>query len=308
MRGMSRRIFLKRSGRLLGAAALAGSPVNCVSLSTQQGFRFAMCNESMRALSWREQCHIIGGAGFTGVEIAAFTLVDEGVHEISATRRAEMVQIMDGAGIVCAGLHWLLAPPPKGLHFTTPEGAVRDRTVDYFKHLIDFCADLGGRAMIFGSPKQRNAIGIPIDDATGYFTESLSRVADHAQEREVMILIEPLDSSQTDVVNTLSEALAVAETVDHPAVSLMFDFHNTTDETESFETLIRKYYFHIGHVHVQEMDGRHLGTGTARRDFKGAFHTLRELGYDRWVSLEVFDFTPPGPTIAAESMAVLQEL
>jgi len=303
---MNRRSFLKRSGRLLGATALAGSPINCLSLPAQRGFRFAMCNESMRALSWREQCRIIGSAGYTGVEIAAFTLVDEGVQEITAARRAEMVQIMDDSGIVCAGLHWLLAPPPRGLHFTAPEREVRDRTVVYFKHLIDFCADLGGRAMIFGSPKQRNAIGIPIKEATGYFAESLSMVADHAREREVMILIEPLDRSQTDVVNTLSDALALAEAVDHPAVSFMFDFHNTADETESFETLIRKYYSHIGHVHVQEMDGRHLGTGTARSDFKGAFRTLRELGYDKWVSLEVFDFTPSGKTIAEESMAVLR--
>ncbi len=306
MNGTSRRVFLKRSGQLLGAAALAGSPIGCLSLPARNGFRFAMCNESMRELSWREQCRIIGGAGFTGVEIAAFSLVEQGVQEITAAGRTEMVQIMSDAGIVCAGLHWLLAPPPRGLHFTTPDSAVRDRTVDYFKHLIDFCADLGGEAMIFGSPKQRNAIGIEVSEARGYFAESLSMVAGHAREREVMILIEPLDRSQTDVVNTMSEALAVAEAVDHPAVSIMFDFHNTVDETESFETLIRKYYSHIGHVHVQEMDGRHLGTSSGEHDFKQAFDALRELGYDKWVSLEVFDFTPPGKTIAEESMAVLR--
>jgi hypothetical protein len=34
-------------------------------------------------MSWVEQCQIVGDAGYKGVEIAAFTLVKEGVQEIS---------------------------------------------------------------------------------------------------------------------------------------------------------------------------------------------------------------------------------
>ncbi len=40
-------------------------------------------------------------------------------------------------------------------------------------------------------------------------------------------MLEPLSSDQTDVINTLGEALAVVEAVDHPAVSAMFDFHES---------------------------------------------------------------------------------
>jgi len=79
MRGMSRRRFLRKTGRLLSVTALAGCPIGCVGPAARRGFRFAMCNESMRDLSWAEQCRIIGGAGYAGVEIAAFTLVDKGV-------------------------------------------------------------------------------------------------------------------------------------------------------------------------------------------------------------------------------------
>ena len=58
------------------------------------GFKYAMCNESMAELSWAEQCRIIGDAGYQGVEIAAFTLVTEGVQEISPAKRREMVLTM----------------------------------------------------------------------------------------------------------------------------------------------------------------------------------------------------------------------
>jgi len=196
---MERRDFIKTSGGILVGAALGGLTFSChlgeVSPSGWCGFKYAMCNESMAEgsrsagsqLSWAEQCQIIGDAGYTGIEIAAFTLVKEGVGEISPTKRKEMLSVMKDVGIECAGLHWLLAPPPKGLHFTTPDAAVRQKTIAYFDELIDFCGDLDGPYMIFGSPKQRNTRDISVEEAKKYFAEGLAAVADHAQQRSVAL-------------------------------------------------------------------------------------------------------------------------
>jgi len=194
------------------------------------------------------------------------------------------------------------------LHFTTPDAAVRQKSVDYLNALIDFSGDLGGPYMTFGSPKQRNTMGISKAEAKKYFADGLAKVADHAQQRGVKILIEHLGSSQTDVVNTLAEALEVAQRVNHPAIQIMFDFHNTEDETEPLDALIKKYYKNIYHVHVQEMNGKYLGTGNAVNDYVKSFQLLKDLKYDKWVSLEVFDFSPGGKTIAQESMKVLKEI
>ncbi|UCG60197.1 MAG: sugar phosphate isomerase/epimerase [Phycisphaerales bacterium] len=294
------------------AAASLGAMPGCRKTGTPAeewgGFKFAMCNESMGELSWAEQCRIVSEAGYKGIEIAAFTLVKEGVREIDADARRQMVSVMKDNGIECAGLHWLLAPPPEGLHFTTSDAAVRGKTVAYLDELIDFCGDLGGPHMIFGSPKQRNTVGISIEEAKKYFAEGLAQVADHAQARGVKILVEALGERLTDVVNTLAEALELAERVGHPAVKIMFDFSNTADETEAYDVLLKKYRKHIHHVHVQEMDGRHLGTGTAVKDYVKAFQTLKDVEYDKWVSVEVFDFSPGGKVIAEESMRILRQI
>jgi sugar phosphate isomerase/epimerase len=306
---------MKASASILGGGVVAGLTSNCRERekagSRWPGFKYAICNECMAAdpqLSWPEQCQLAADTGYRGIEVAAFTLVKQGVQEITAAQRREMVSAMKDAGIECVGLHWLLAPPPKGLHFTTPDDAVRHKTVAYFHRLIDFCGDLGGQYMIFGSPKQRNAIGTSVDEAKKNFAEGLAKVADHAQERGIKILIELLGKASTNVVNTMAEALELAERVDHPAVQIMFDFNNTTDETEPFDVLLRKYFNHIHHVHVQEMGGKHLGTGTAVQDYVKAFQTLKDLGYDKWISLEVFDFSPGGRTIAEESMRTLKQI
>jgi D-psicose/D-tagatose/L-ribulose 3-epimerase len=294
------------------SAVLSGLPLSCHKNEAVHeewsGFKYAMCNESMAESSWAEQCRIVSDAGYRGIEIAAFTLVREGVQEINQTKRIEMVSVMKESGLECAGLHWLLAPPPKGLHFTTPDANIRRKTVAYLDTLIDFCGDLGGSYMIFGSPKQRDTRGIPVEQAKKYFAEGLASVANHAQNRSIEILIEPLGKRTTDVINTLAEAAEMMERINHPAIKMMFDFNNTVDETEPFDVLLRKYYKNIHHVHVQEMGGKHLGTGTAINDYVKAFQVLKDMRYNHWISLEVFDFTPGGKTIANESMRTLKQI
>ncbi len=272
------------------------------------GFKYAMCNESIAELSWEEQCRIVKNAGYKGIEVAAFTFVKESVEEISPEKRKQIVSVMKNTGLDCAGIHWLLAPPPQGLHFTTPDIEVRQKTIDYLDKLIDFCADLGGPCMIFGSPNQRNTMGIPIEEAKKYFADGLTGVADHAQKRDVKILIEHLPKYATDVINTLEEALGLAKQINHPAIQIVFDFHNAVDETEPFDVLLQKYYENIEHIHIQEMDGKHLGTGTAVNNYVKAFQTLKDSKYDKWISLEVFDFSPGGKKIAEESMSVLKQI
>ena len=273
-----------------------------------KGFRYAMCNESMQGLPFGEQCAIVAGAGYRGIELAPFTLVAQGVEELDRPARAAIAKTMAKAKLECAGLHWLLAPPPAGLHFTTPDADVRRRTIAYFERLVDFGGDVGAPVMVFGSPKQRGAGAAPRPEARRRFMEGLRMVADRALRRGVTVLVEALDRSQTDMINTLAEARALVEEIDHPAIELMFDFHNTADETEPFDALIAAHYQRIRHVHVQEMDGRHLGAGSAVEAFAPGFQALKDRGYGGWVSLEVFDFAPGGRRIAAESMAAFKRI
>ena len=273
------------------------------------GFKYAFCNESMQGMSWVEQCDLVGRSGYRGIEIAPFSLVKESVEEITPARRREMVQVMKDAGLECAGLHWLLSPPPPGLHVTTPDKELRTKSWAYFEKLIDFCGDLGGTIMVFGSPKGRSTTaGQSVAEAKNRLAEGLSRVADHAHGRGVMILLESLGHEQTDVVNTLAEALEIINRVQHPAIQTMFDFHNTRDETDLFPVLLEKYFSCIHHVHVQEMDGRYLGSGRAAIDFAAAFQKLKDRNFAKWISVEVFDFSPGPAIIALESLKTLKRI
>ena len=315
MNHLMRRDFLSVSAAAAGTAALGTLASGCRRAPGGRTVKWkhALCNEAMvlgpEKMPWERQCAVTAEAGYEGIEIAPFTLVTDGVGELNAAARSAMVKAMEKEGIRCAGLHWLLAPPPKGLHFTTPDAAVRERTIAYVKELIDFCADLHGDIMVFGSPKQRNTVdGATVEAATQRLAEGFAAVADHARTRGVTICLEALDRTQTDVVNTLAQVMQVVQQVNHPHIRTMFDFHNTPDETDPSDVLIRRHFKDMLHVHVQEMDGTHLGTGDAVHTFVKSFQALKDLGYDRWVSVEVFDFAPGGVTIAQESMKVLRAI
>jgi sugar phosphate isomerase/epimerase len=268
-------------------------------------FKYCICNEVFEKWDFKAQCRAIKAAGYEGVEIAPFTLADH-LDEISAARRRELRDIMRSEGIQFAGLHWLLITP-KWLHITTADRAIRDKSWAYFKMLIDFCADLGDKGiMVLGSPKQRASQGSSAEEATKHLKAGLASVAPHAGERGITILIEPLAGKDTDVVNTLDQAVRMVEEIRHPAIQTMFDFHNTPDEREPLDALVRRHFSMIRHIHVNEMDGRYPGTGNL--DFRPVFQVLADLKYSRWVSLEVFDFKPGPEQIARAAMDYFRKL
>jgi len=268
-------------------------------------FRYAMCNEAFQGRPFREVCQVMRGFGYQGIEIAPFTLAADPL-EISAEQRREYKAMMAEEAIDFVGLHWLLVTP-KTIHVSTPDQALREASWQYVDHLIDLCADLGDNGvMVFGSPKQRSSTGgLTPAEATRNFIDGLAGIVPHAAERGVTILMEALPHSQSDVIHTLDEAAAVVREIDSPGLRTMFDSHNSEDETEPHDLLVEKYFDIIRHVHVNEMDGRHPGTGDY--DFVRIFRALKKLDYKGWISLEAFDFEIGGNRIASETIEYLRK-
>ena len=265
--------------------------------------RHAICNEIFRGWSFADAAKFARSTGYTGLEIAPFTLAESPTC-ITPSQRKEVCDILDSEDLTFAGLHWLMVSP-KGLHVTTPDEALRDRSWQHIRDLIDLCADFGpDGVMVFGSPLQRSAVdGSSIAEATGRFAEGLESVAGQAENRGVTILVEALPADQSNVVNTLAEAVSIVREIASPAIQTMFDTHNAADETESHAALVERYFEFIRHVHVNEMDGRHPGQGDY--DFKPVLKTLDRLDYQGWISLEAFDFSPGAERIARESIHYL---
>ena len=263
-----------------------------------------MCNEAFEGWPFAEACKAIRKAGYTGIEIAPFTLAEKPA-DITAAERQEYREIIQSEGLSFVGLHWLMVSP-KGLHVSGPDAGLRQRSWEHIRHLMDLCADLGtGGVMVFGSPHQRSTTGgLTRGEATRNFIDGLAGVEPHAAERQVTVLVEALPANQSDVVETLDEAVAVVREIGSPYIQTIFDVHNAIDEKLPDAALVERYFDYIRHVHVNELDGRHCGAGDY--DYKPVLEVLRRRNYAGWVSLEAFDFTPGAERLANESLRHLE--
>jgi sugar phosphate isomerase/epimerase len=263
-------------------------------------FRHSICNEVYKGWDFRKACQSIRQAGYTGIEIAPFTLAEDPCTLTPAQRR-EYKAIMAEEGLEFVGLHWLMVSPA-GLHVTTPDHSLRARSWAHIHDLIDLCADLGSNGvMIFGSPKQRTSVGgIAPAEATKHYVNGMATSGHWAAQRGVTLLIEALPPADTDVVTSLDEAARWVEQIANPAVRTMFDSHNAVQETEPHVDLVKRYFPLIRHVHVNELDGKHPGRGDY--DFRPVLAELAARDYKGWISLEAFDFSFGAETIANESI------
>lgn len=261
-------------------------------VSAKPGWKFSICNETFQGLPFPQACELTRKTGFQGIEIMPHTL---------ALPPAEARRAMADAGIAYVGLHAVLSSPP-GLNVVSPDAVVREKSWAHFRRVIDLCADLGsGGIIVLGSGKQRSGDS---DDRGALLRDGLAQMTSHAQPRGVTILLEPLAKPFTNLINSLDESLALIRAVNSPALQTMLDVRHAAAESKPVGDLIRAHADVIRHIHVNELDGRHPGTGSY--DYRPLFQALRDVNYTRWVSLEVFDFKAGGETIAREAITTLQ--
>ncbi len=268
--------------------------------------KLALCNEVIREMDFARQCAMAAGMGYAGLELAPFTL-GEDTYRMGAGERAAVRRAASDAGVAICGLHWLLVAPP-GLSITTEDAAVRDRTIDVMRRLIDLCADLGGEYLVHGSPGQRR-VGDKKDPkaAAARGEAAWAAIAGDAAKAKVVYCIEPLGRTETDFVNTVAEAAAIVERVGNPHLRTMIDTSAAAQcEAEPVADAIRRWMPTglIGHVQFNDRNRRGPGQGDDK--FAPVIKALRATGYKGWVAMEPFDYVPDGPSCAARAIGYVQ--
>jgi sugar phosphate isomerase/epimerase len=261
--------------------------------------KFAICNETFqdwpfeRAFAFAREC------GYTGVEIAPFT-IDTDVRKIGPARRAEVRRAADDAGLEVIGLHWLLART-EGFYLTSPDAAVRRATSQYIAELARLCRDLGGGLMVFGSPQQRNLQpGVSRADGMHFAADVFSLCMPALEELDVTLALEPLGPAEGNFLLTAADAVELAEMIASPRCRLHLDCKAMSTETDPIPTIIRRRAPWMVHFHANDPNRR--GPGFGELDFVPIFEALGEVDYKGWVSVEVFDYEPGVERLARESI------
>ena len=268
--------------------------------------KFAICQEMFVDWEWERQCDFIAEVGYTGIELAPFTLANS-ITDVPIEQRHLLKEQAEARGLQIIGLHWLLAKT-EGLHLSTADDSVRKATANYARELVSACADFGGDLMVWGSPFQRDVEeGMSREQAYQNAAEVLTAVMPTCEERNVQICMEPLTPKETNFLNTCAETMELIGMVDHPNLVLHQDVKAMLGgETDPIPVLIEKYADVVGHFHVN--DSNLLGPGMGETDYLPIFESLLKTNYSGWVSVEVFDYSPGCENIARDSMTYMQNI
>jgi len=265
--------------------------------------RFAICNEIFQGWNLEDTFACAARLGYAGVEIAPFTLANS-VTDIPADERGRMRDAAARHRIEIAGIHWVLVKP-EGLYINHPDAVLRERTAKYFCDLVDFCADLGGRVMVVGSPKQRNLLpGVSRAQAWEWAAATFRNAVAQAEQRKVIICFEPLAPAETNFVNTAAEALQFVQQLSSPHFKIILDVKAMCLEEKPIPTIIRESWPHFAHFHANDRNLKGPGFGDV--DFKPIAAALKDVGYQGFVSVEVFKFDEGAEVIASRSIEYLQ--
>ena len=274
--------------------------------------QFALCNEVLQPLPFAQQCAIAAALGYEGLEVAPFTLADDPMS-ITDGEAVAFRRMAEDAGVAIWGLHWLLVAPA-GLSVVSADAALRARTVAVMMRMVELCRLMGGRYLVHGSPKQRSVPpGETRDVALARVREALAQAGQHAEACGVTYCIEPLAPRETDVVNTVAEAMALVEDIGSPGLQTMIDCSAAGQaEAEPVAALMERWMpgGHIAHVQVNDPNRR--GPGQGAMAFAPILHTIARMQaaghYRGVVAVEPFDYVPDGMGSAARAIGYLRGL
>ncbi|MTI60397.1 MAG: sugar phosphate isomerase/epimerase [Firmicutes bacterium] len=260
--------------------------------------KLSICTDLFEDWPQEEVFQFIADKGYQGIEIAPVVYADN-VNDISKKSRRKIKKQAAEYGLEVVGLHWVLVGP-EGVHLTHPEKSIRKITRDYFLNLLEFCGDIGGELIVFGSPRQRDLLdGVNREDGYRYAADVFSQCMDYAAERGVTICIEPLGQNETNFINSITEAIQLIEMVDHKNFQAMVDIKAALTENRPIKEIIREAAKYLYHIHLNDANG--IAPGFGKTDFAPIIEELNNINYNRYLSLEIFELQASVKETAVQS-------
>ncbi|MDQ3854934.1 MAG: sugar phosphate isomerase/epimerase [Chloroflexota bacterium] len=157
----------------------------------------------------------------------------------------------------------------------------------YLRQAMSRATELGGEVVVFGSGGSRHIPeGWSQDRAREQFVEACRSAGDIAAEHGVTIAIEPLNPSETNLVNSVAEGAKMVRATGHPSVRLLSDLYHVVAGGEPVDDTAR-FGGMLVHVHVATPTDRKMPTADLEPEALRAYvEVLRDAGYDGRVSVE----------------------
>lgn len=131
----------------------------------------------------------------------------------------------------------------------------------------------------------------PTTDERKRSAEMLRKAAEYAEGTNIILCPEALNRFECYLYNTMADLKVLVDTVDHPNLGAMYDTHHSNIEEKSQSAALQTIAPVLKHIHISENDRGTPGSGQVQ--WNDVFTTIKEIGYDDWLTIEAFSTIIP---------------
>lgn len=232
----------------------------------------------------------IGAAYIPGVKNAGFDYVElplAQVMELPETAFENLLEKLREVHLPCEACNNFF---PATLRLTgnetNPEAIER-----YISQGLARAGRLGAKVVVFGSSGAKNVPpGFSRAAAWEQIVDVLRMAQPYVKRENLDIVIEPLSTRESNIINTVEEGYELMKAAACPNVRLLVDYYHFAAENHPVESL-RPYVPAIRHIHFAEPQGRTIPQED-KRDYRAFFDTVKAGGYCHRVSVEAYGEKP----------------
>lgn len=250
------------------------------------------------ASEWEKGFQWAKDAGLDAVELI---LSDPELLDVSAIRAK-----LDALELQVATISTGQAVGMENIYMCAGSSLIRREARERLFRDIDFSVMVGKPNVTIGLIRGKGGLLAEKIEMEHMKREMLA-VAEYAAQRGVTLNLEPINRYECKLINSTEDGDRLLELLGYPEnVGILYDTFHSNIEDPDMLGAIERYGKHISHVHVADSNRRLPGEGHV--DFAAVYQTLKKIGYDGYISLEVLNNPSAAHVIAhmADAMKIFR--
>jgi len=250
-------------------------------------FKYSAVCDTLRFLGWdiaedpQGLLTAIKNAGYVGCDLPC----DDRI------KASEFLPIIESLGLNIAAVQgvWGYSHAGKSRDLAGPDEEARRGGIEHAKEAVDLAVELGAECFQVCAPQpgvpQFLFPDLPIQTLRSTFLESLKEICEYAGERNITILLEPVNAHEAypGVLTNIPEAISLIQELGLDNMGIQPDIYHMNIADGPISDALRAAGNLIKHVHVNETNRYGLGTGHA--DYTAILRTLKELDFTGYLAI-----------------------
>jgi fructoselysine 3-epimerase len=225
--------------------------------------------------------------------------------DFSANELRQLRQLVEDEGMIVSSFLSAFYRYPYSL--SSPNDIIRQDSIQYMKECVDNAVLLGAPIVLL--VPEKTIYGQSIEDAWQRLAASIDAICRYSRQYELMLGLEAVNHTVSDMVNTAADAWRMIEQLAHDNLGVVLDTGHMNLAAETSKQAVDLLGNKLLQVHVNDNDGQHqqnLIPGEGTFNFGELMDVLYQSGFDGFLTAELsyhYTFDPdPAVQLTAKKM------